>query len=83
MNARLAFCALACAIAGCSFAPAYKTPVVDVPDSYKEAGPWQPAAPADQRERGDWWRDYGDATLDDLEARVDAANPDLAAAVDR
>jgi NodT family efflux transporter outer membrane factor (OMF) lipoprotein len=84
MNRRLAGFALAtCALAGCSFAPPYKAPVADVPDSYKEAGPWQPAAPADQHERGDWWRDYGDATLDDLEARVDAANPDLAAAADR
>lgn len=83
MRLRGAVGALAAALAGCSMAPAYKVPVVDVPDSYKEAGPWQPAAPADQRERGDWWRDYGDATLDDLESRVDAANPDLAAAADR
>ena len=85
MNAprRAIFALIACALAGCSLAPAYKTPVVDIPDSYKEAGPWQPAAPADQHERGDWWRDYGDATLDDLEARIDSANPDLAAALDR
>lgn len=75
--------AVAVTLAGCSLAPAYKVPVVEVPESYKEAGPWQPAAPADQRDRGDWWRDYGDATLDDLETRVDAANPDLAAAVAR
>ncbi len=84
MNVRRLLGALAtCALAGCSLAPTYKTPVVDVPESFKEAGPWQPALPADQHERGDWWRDYGDATLDDLESRVDAANPDLAAAVDR
>jgi len=85
MNGRPALMLLAgaCTLAGCSFAPTYKVPVVDVPDSYKEAGPWQPAVPSDQRERGDWWRDYGDATLDDLETRVDAANPDLAAALDR
>jgi NodT family efflux transporter outer membrane factor (OMF) lipoprotein len=85
MNARPGLIALAaaCALGGCSLAPVYKVPVVDVPDSYKEAGPWQPAVPSDQRERGDWWRDYGDATLDNLEARVDTANPDLAAALDR
>jgi NodT family efflux transporter outer membrane factor (OMF) lipoprotein len=84
MNVRLAGFVLAtCALAGCSLAPAYKAPLVDVPDSYKEAGPWQTAAPADQHERGDWWRDYGDAILDDLETRIDAANPDLAAALDR
>jgi len=85
MNVRPIVYALAAAgaLTGCSLAPVYKVPVVDVPDSYKESGPWQPAAPADQRERGDWWQDYGDSTLDDLEARVDSANPDLAAALDR
>ena len=69
--------------AGCSFAPTYETPKTDVADTYKELGPWRNAAPSDQLERGDWWRDYHDATLDDLEAKVDAANPDLAVAVDR
>lgn len=69
--------------AGCSLAPPYKTPTFDVPDTYKETGPWQAAVPADQRDRGDWWQHYGDATLNDLEAKVDTANPDLAFAVDR
>ncbi len=69
--------------AGCSFAPPYRKPTADVADTYKELGPWRDAAPSDQLERGDWWRDYRNATLDDLEAKVDAANPDLAAAVDR
>jgi NodT family efflux transporter outer membrane factor (OMF) lipoprotein len=71
------------ALAGCQLAPEYSKPVVDVPDNYKESGPWQPAAPADQIDRGDWWSAYHDPSLDQLEARVDAANPDLAAAVDR
>ena len=71
------------AVAGCSFAPTYEKPKTDVADTYKELGPWHDAAPSDQLERGDWWRDYHDATLDDLEAKVDAANPDLAAAADR
>jgi NodT family efflux transporter outer membrane factor (OMF) lipoprotein len=74
---------LAMLLTGCSLAPVYKAPVVDVPEAYKESGPWQAAAPADQSERGDWWQGYGDETLNDLEAKVDAANPDLAAAVDR
>ena len=30
---------------------------------------------------GLWWRSFNDRTLDDLEAQVDAANPDLAAAL--
>ncbi|MDR3386209.1 MAG: efflux transporter outer membrane subunit [Rudaea sp.] len=70
-------------LGGCSFAPPYKSPIVDTPDTYKEAGPWQAAAPADRADRGDWWRDYGDTALNELEARVDSANPDLAAAADR
>jgi NodT family efflux transporter outer membrane factor (OMF) lipoprotein len=69
--------------AGCSFAPTYETPKTDVADTYKELGPWRSAAPSDRLERGDWWRDYHDATLDDLEAKVDVANPDLAMAADR
>ncbi len=80
MRRALAAGALLAVLAGCSLAPEYKKPVVDIPADYKESGPWQPAAPADALDRGDWWTAYGDATLDDLEARVDAANPDLAAA---
>ena len=84
MTRRLAVaCLLLAGLAGCSLAPEYKKPVVDVADDYKESGPWQPAAPADAADRGNWWVAYGDPTLDDLEARVDAANPDLAAAAAR
>ncbi len=79
----LALALFAALLAGCSLAPTYHTPVVDVPDAYKESGPWQTAAPADESERGDWWRSYNDATLSDREVKVDTANPDLAAAVDR
>ena len=71
------------ALASCSFAPTYETPKTDVARAFKDDAPWQVAVPSDQIERGDWWRDFHDATLDDLEARLDAANPDLAAAVDR
>ncbi|HEY6452613.1 MAG TPA: efflux transporter outer membrane subunit [Steroidobacteraceae bacterium] len=44
---------------------------------------WGPAHPSDQLPRSDWWREFGDPTLDALEAKVDAANPDLAAALNR
>ena len=71
------------AIAGCSFAPTYDTPKTDVADAYKELGPWHAAAPSDQLERGEWWRDFHDPTLDDLEAKIDLANPDLAVALAR
>jgi NodT family efflux transporter outer membrane factor (OMF) lipoprotein len=71
-------CALA--FAGCNLAPPYRVPTTDVPVAYKEAGDWQPAAPADTIRRGPWWEIYGDRQLNDLEAQVDKGNPTLAAA---
>ncbi|HZP66588.1 MAG TPA: efflux transporter outer membrane subunit [Rudaea sp.] len=68
-------------LAGCSLAPPYQKPEIKTPDTYKEGGPWQEAAPSDAMARGDWWRDFGDTTLDELETRIPAANPDLAVAV--
>lgn len=70
-------------LASCSFAPTYETPKTDVAAAYKDNGPWQTAVPSDRIERGDWWRDFHDATLDDLQVRLDAGNPDLAVAADR
>ncbi|HLZ68015.1 MAG TPA: efflux transporter outer membrane subunit [Aliidongia sp.] len=76
------FC-LAIALSACNLAPDYHPPLVDVPAAYKEAGPWQPAAPSDDVPRGAWWERFGDPTLDRLEPRIDADNPDLAATVAR
>ena len=70
-------------LGGCSLAPPYQKPRFDTPETFKEAGPWQAASPSDQLDRGDWWRGYDDAILADLEAKVDQANPDLAAATER
>jgi NodT family efflux transporter outer membrane factor (OMF) lipoprotein len=74
----LAGCALG--LGACDLAPSYRPPVIAIPAAYKEAGPWQQARPADGEPRGPWWRQFGDRTLDALEAQVDAANPDIAAA---
>ncbi len=68
-------------LTGCSLAPTYHEPTTDVPAAYKEAGVWQPAKPSDKIERGDWWQDYKDPTLDNLIGQLDAANPTLAEAV--
>jgi NodT family efflux transporter outer membrane factor (OMF) lipoprotein len=76
----LACCAVI--LAGCSEAPTYQVPKVAEPAAYKgDAAVWQPGKPADDRPRGDWWREYKDAMLDDLVSRLDKANPDLAAAL--
>jgi multidrug efflux system outer membrane protein len=70
-------------LAGCSLAPAYAPPATPAAAAYKEMGPWTPAASAADAPvaGGAWWRVFDDPVLDDLEARLERANPDLAAAV--
>jgi NodT family efflux transporter outer membrane factor (OMF) lipoprotein len=70
-------------LSACSLAPTYKPPATEEVTRYKEAGDWAPAQPADGQQRGPWWEVFGDPKLNDLEAQLDAANPDLQAAVAR
>jgi NodT family efflux transporter outer membrane factor (OMF) lipoprotein len=70
-------------LAACSLAPAYKPPATEPVANYKEAGDWVPAQPADAQERGSWWDVFSDPKLSELEKQLDAANPDLQAAVAR
>ncbi|MDE2410167.1 MAG: efflux transporter outer membrane subunit [Sphingomonadales bacterium] len=69
-------------LASCSQAPAYRPPAIATPAAFKEAGPWVPAAPG-RPNSADWWRALGDPRLDDLEARLDRANPALEQAMAR
>ncbi len=68
------------ALAACTVGPDYVRESAPVTPAYKEAGDWKSAAPADQFPRGEWWRVYGDAELDRLEAEAAAANQDIVAA---
>ena len=72
-------------LSGCNFAPPYAPPPVEVPVKYKESRKesvsWQEARPRDDLPRGPWWCALGDRVLNELEEQVDAANPNLAAAV--
>ncbi|MFB4252974.1 efflux transporter outer membrane subunit [Pseudomonas idahonensis] len=71
------------ALHGCSLAPHYQVPPIDLPQHYREQsadGPWHPAA-APQGIAEHWWRLYQDPQLDDLQQRLLRANPDLAAAL--
>lgn len=70
-------------LAGCSMAPDYKPPVMPAPPAYKEAGPWQPARPADDKIPADWWRVLDDPVLDGLERKIASDNPTLAGALAR
>ena len=73
--------ALTLLIGGCSLAPPLKTPVVPTGDAYKELGPWTQAQPADRLPRDSWWTLYDNAELDELEKKLIAGNPTLAAAL--
>jgi len=75
-------CAFA-ALAGCSLAPPYRVPTIAAPATFKELGPWTQATPSDAIDRGGWWRIYRDATLDQLESRIEGSNPTLAEAIAR
>jgi NodT family efflux transporter outer membrane factor (OMF) lipoprotein len=68
-------------LGGCSLAPRMQTPPVPTADSYKEAGSWTQAQPADRLPRDSWWTLYGSGELDDLQKQLVAGNPTLAAAV--
>ncbi|MGH6797431.1 MAG: efflux transporter outer membrane subunit [Roseiarcus sp.] len=68
---------IALALGGCDFAPRYAPPSVSLPSKFKDGT----AAGAPLPATGAWWLAFNDRTLDELQAQVDAANPDLAAAV--
>jgi NodT family efflux transporter outer membrane factor (OMF) lipoprotein len=73
--------AVSLTLGACSLAPPLKTPDVPTGDAYKELGPWTQAQPADRLPRDSWWALYDSAELDDLEKRLIAGNPTLAAAL--
>ncbi len=72
--------ALVLLLGACSLAPALKTPDIPTGDAYKEIGPWTQAQPADRLPRDSWWTLYGSAELDELQKKLLAGNPTLAAA---
>lgn len=66
----------ALAVAGCTVAPKYERPAVELPAA------WAATAPAPYTD-GRWWRIYGEPALDQLVEDAFAANTDLAVAVAR
>jgi multidrug efflux system outer membrane protein len=67
------------ALAACTtLGPNYQAPAANVPAAYRAAAP---AAGAELQR--DWWRLFGDAQLDALEAQALQASPTLAAAAAR
>src|SRR5476649_392794 len=83
MRPRLELLVIALALQGCSMAPVYKAPAIDLPAQYREQtsdGPWHLADPAQQLST-QWWTLYQDSRLNDLQQQLLKANPDLAAAL--
>lgn len=79
-------------LAGCSLAPKYEvapTPQIAFKEAPKqpltgeEVGTWKTAQPSEDVARGEWWKVFDDATLNDLEKQAFDANQNLKAAVAR
>lgn len=76
-----AVCMLSLLVTACAVGPDYKRPEAPAVAIFKEAEGWVAAAPADALERGPWWQLFGDPGLDQLAARVEVSNQNVAAAV--
>ncbi len=72
-------------LAGCTVGPKYIKPTTpttatykeEPPNSFKESDQWQPANPADQTSRGNWWEIFGDPELNTLEEQIADSNQNL------
>ena len=73
--------ALTLLLSACSLAPPLETPVIDTGSAYQEMGQWTRAQPGELLARDSWWMLYGNAQLDELQTRLIAGNPTLAAAL--
>lgn len=82
---RVLACALGAAAlaAGCAVGPDYERPNGAAPAAFVESGPWKEAAPRDTLPKDGWWKVFGDAELDRLEAQAQEGSPDLAASLAR
>jgi len=79
--ARWCAAALTLLLGACSLTPPLRTPVVPAAAAYKETGPWTQAQPSDRLARDSWWTLYDNVELDELQKRLIAGNPTLAAAL--
>lgn len=63
---------------GCSLAPKYERPLIDIPYTYKETDIWQPAQPSFANANTPcWWLIYQDPILNTLEDELNAANQNI------
>jgi NodT family efflux transporter outer membrane factor (OMF) lipoprotein len=80
MNIRIArvtaLTSMVLSLTGCLVGPDYHrpAPASPPPAQYKELPGWATAAPADAAPKGDWWTDFHDPLLDQLEPMVAISN---------
>ncbi len=68
--------ALGALLGGCMVGPDYHRPNAPVAQDFMEQPPqgWAKAAPSDAAPKGDWWTDFHDPLLDELEPQVAVSN---------
>src|SRR6202161_1886852 len=77
MSARIAFLlTLSAALTACMVGPDYHRASAPVAQDFKEQPPegWTQASPSDAAPKGDWWIDFHDPLLDELEPQVAVSN---------
>jgi len=79
-------------LTGCSLAPDFKLPELNLPASFKEQpaqaapaieeekGNWKLAEPMEKADRGQWWKIFGDEQLNELQKQALEANQSLKSA---
>ena len=83
-GAGVATVAALAALAACRPAgPAYQRPEAVQSAAWDVPAPWRPVDPKDAISRGEWWKVFRDAKLDELEADIGVVNQNLAAAAAR
>jgi multidrug efflux system outer membrane protein len=87
-NLTLTALTAALVLAGCSTAKPPEVLKLDTPAAYREKaepleGEWKVAKPADNTDRGQWWKVYGDDNLSKLIVDATDSNPSLAIALAR
>lgn len=71
---------LAAQLSGCAVGPDYVRPAIELPQAYKEQGPWKVATPSQVDGSLRWWEAYGDPLLNELISQAGSANQSIAQA---
>lgn len=72
---------LAALLAGCSLAPPYERPAMELPAHWQTEAPWRAAQPADNAPKGPWWQRFDDPQLNQLMEQALRENQSLKVAV--